>query len=112
PPQGAARRHGGRRRPAARRARLPVRGAEERRERDARGVHRFLARPGRDLQSLAMALDGADRMSLAETWGMHRQTLRDWVHRYNAEGLTGLYDTNARALVPSSRPNRWLPWRR
>jgi transposase len=23
---------------------------------------------------------------------MDRQTLRDWVHRYNAEGLTGLHD--------------------
>jgi transposase len=32
-----------------------------------------------------MVLDGADRKSAAETCGMDRQTLRDWVHRYNAE---------------------------
>ena len=25
----------------------------------------------------------------AQAGGMDRQTLRDWVHRYNAEGLTG-----------------------
>ena len=23
---------------------------------------------------------------------MERQTLRDWVHRYNAEGIVGLFD--------------------
>ena len=26
----------------------------------------------------------------AKTCGMDRQTLRDWVHRYNVHGLTGL----------------------
>jgi transposase len=31
-----------------------------------------------------------DRKTAAETCGMDRQTLRDWVHRYNAEGLVGL----------------------
>ena len=35
---------------------------------------------------------------------MDRQTLRDWVHRYNEEGLAGLYD---RAL--SGRPSRLTP---
>jgi len=34
-------------------------------------------------------LDGLDRKMAAETCGMNRQTLRDWVHRYNAEGLAG-----------------------
>jgi hypothetical protein len=33
----------------------------------------------------AMVLEGADRKSAAETCGMDRQTLRDLVHRYNAE---------------------------
>ena len=28
----------------------------------------------------------------AQAGGMDRQTLRDWVHRYNADGLTGLAD--------------------
>jgi transposase len=35
-------------------------------------------------------LDGVDRRTAAETCGMDRQTLRDWVHRYNAAGLAGL----------------------
>ena len=35
-------------------------------------------------------LEGVDRKTAAETCGMDRQTLRDWVHRYNAEGLLGL----------------------
>ena len=46
----------------------------------------------RRILALAMVLDGADRKSAAETCGMDRQTLRDWVHRYNAEGLRGLHD--------------------
>ena len=37
-------------------------------------------------------LDGVDRETAAETCGMDRQTLRDWVHRYNAAGLAGLRD--------------------
>jgi putative transposase len=31
-----------------------------------------------------------DRASAARLTGMDRQTLRDWVHRYNAEGIAGL----------------------
>src|SRR5258706_15190612 len=46
----------------------------------------------RRMVALAMVLEGADRKSAAETCGMDRQTLRDWVHRYNAEGLRGLHD--------------------
>jgi transposase len=40
--------------------------------------------------ALALVLEGVDRKTAAETCGMGRQTLRDWVHRYNAEGLAGL----------------------
>jgi transposase len=54
------------------------------REKDGAAARRILA--------LALVLDGADRKTAAETCGMDRQTLRDWVHRYNAEGLTGLHD--------------------
>lgn len=50
--------------------------------RDARAARRMLA--------IALVLEGVDRRSAAETCGMERQTLRDWVHRYNAEGLAGL----------------------
>ena len=31
-----------------------------------------------------------DRASAARLAGMDRQTLRGWVHRYNAEGIAGL----------------------
>jgi len=50
------------------------------------------ASAARRMLCLAMVLEGADRTTAAEACGMDRQTLRDWVHRYNAEGLRGLYD--------------------
>lgn len=50
--------------------------------RDAKAARRMLA--------LALVLEGVDRKTAAETCGMDRQTLRDWVHRYNAAGLAGL----------------------
>ncbi len=56
------------------------------------------ARPERDgrvgarLIALANALEGMDRATAARLAGMDRQTLRDWVHRYNAEGITGLFN--------------------
>jgi transposase len=55
-----------------------------RRERDGRVSARLLA--------LANALDGMSRDAAARAAGMDRQTLRDWVHRYNAEGVEGLRD--------------------
>ncbi len=39
-----------------------------------------------------MVLDGHDRTLAAQAGGMDRQTLRDWAHRYNAEGVDGLVD--------------------
>jgi transposase len=52
--------------------------------RDARAARRMLA--------LALVLEGCSREEAARHAGMDRQTLRDWVHRYNAEGLAGLHD--------------------
>lgn len=46
----------------------------------------------RRLLALALLLEGQDRESAARQCGMTRQTLRDWVHRYNAEGIAGLAD--------------------
>jgi transposase len=46
----------------------------------------------RRMLALAMVLEGCSREEAAERAGMDRQTLRDWVHRYNAEGLAGLSD--------------------
>ena len=48
------------------------------------------ARAARRVLAIALVLEGADRATAAETCGMDRQTLRDWVHRYNAEGLAGM----------------------
>jgi transposase len=59
---------------------------------------RALARRARDanqsrrLLSLAAVRDGKDRAEAARIGGMDRQTLRDWVHRFNASGPEGLFD--------------------
>ena len=44
----------------------------------------------RRLLALAMVLEGLPRSQAAALNGMDRQTLSDWVHRYNAEGIEGL----------------------
>lgn len=46
----------------------------------------------RRLLALALVLDGCKREDAARLAGMDRQTLRDWVHRYNAHGVAGLAD--------------------
>jgi transposase len=55
-----------------------------RRERDGRVSARLLA--------LANALDGLPREKAAKLAGMTGQTLGDWVHRYDEEGIEGLRD--------------------
>ena len=50
------------------------------------------ASQSRRLLSLAAVRDGMDRGSAAKIGGMDRQTLRDWVHRFNASGPDGLFD--------------------
>jgi transposase len=51
-----------------------------RRCRDTRQARRFL--------SLAAIYDGMNRTEAARVGGMDRQTLRDWVIRFNEEGPT------------------------
>jgi transposase len=46
----------------------------------------------RRLLSLAAILDGMTRTDAARIGGMDRQTLRDWVHRFNEAGPDGLLD--------------------
>lgn len=50
------------------------------------------ANQSRRLLSLAAVLDGMSRSEAARIGGMDRQTLRDWVHRFNADGSDGLLD--------------------
>ena len=63
------------------------------REKDGRAARRILA--------LALVLEGCDREQAAKTCGMDRQTLRDWVHRYNADGLPGLLNRKPRGRPPT-----------
>lgn len=54
------------------------------------------ANQSRRLLSLAAVLDGMNRTEAARIGGMDRQTLRDWVHRFNERGPEGLKDDLAR----------------
>ncbi len=54
----------------------------------------------RRLLSLAAVVDGMSREEAAEIGAMDRQTLRDWVHRFNANGPAGLINGKA----PDPRP--------
>jgi transposase len=62
------------------------------------------ANQSRRLLSLAAVLEGMNRTDAARIGGMDRQTLRDWVHRFNERGPDGLKDTwskgNPRRLSP------------
>lgn len=60
------------------------------------------------LLAIAAVLDGHSREHAARLGGMDRQTLRDWVHRFNAEGVAGLRDRprcgRPRLLADELRP--------
>ncbi len=62
------------------------------RSRDANATRRMLA--------LALVLEGHSRGEAAQMCGMDRQTLRDWVHRFNAEGIAGLSNRPAPGPEP------------
>ena len=64
-------------------------------ELDASGLRRAAAQSrnsdaSRRMLALALVLEGRPRTEAAVLCGMDRQTLRDWVHRYNDLGLAGL----------------------
>lgn len=72
---------------------------------DAAGLRHAAARAkdadaARRMLALALVLESRTRTEAAETCGMDRQTLRDWVHRYNDEGLAGLSDRKAPGPTP------------
>ena len=66
--------------------------------RDSNAARRMLA--------LAFVLEGKSRSEAAASCGMDRQTLRDWVHRYNAFGLDGLIDRKAPGASPRLSPSQ------
>ena len=51
----------------------------------------------RRMLAIALVLEGWSRETAAEACAMDRQTLRDWVHRYNELGLDGLRDRPRRS---------------
>ena len=71
----------------------------------------------RRLLSLALVLEGVSRVEAAVRNGMDRQTLLDWVIRYNVLGLEGLVSRRgggAFALVvkgPDPERDRVVRWR-
>ena len=75
------------------------------RSRDAAAARRMLA--------LALVLEGKSRTEAAQAAGMDRQTLRDWVHRYNEAGLAGLSDRHgggARPLLSAEQETELAKW--
>jgi len=61
-------------------------------KRDAAQVRRLLA--------LALVLEGVSRSEAATQNGMDRQTLRDWVRRYNDLGIDGLQSSFGGGRTP------------
>ena len=65
--------------------------------------------------AIAHVLDGASRAEAAALCGMDRQTLRDWVHRFNTDGIEGLTNKAGSGRPPAlseeqmaeSRPSCW-----
>ena len=62
------------------------------RAKDAAQVRRLLA--------IAAVLDGASRKDAAKIGGMDRQTLRDWVIRFNEQGVDGLINIPSPGVPP------------
>jgi transposase len=62
------------------------------RAKDAAQVRRLLA--------IAAVLEGASRTDAAKIGGMDRQTLRDWVIRFNDQGPTGLINIPSPGVPP------------
>ena len=58
------------------------------------------------LLAIANALDGMSREDAAQASGMDRQTLRDWVLRYNEHGIEGLADRWEGGRPPASGGER------
>src|ERR1700746_1820435 len=71
----------------------------------AGGVRRFAKRAkdaaqARRLLAIVSVLDGASREDAAKIGGMDRQTLRDWVIRFNEQGADGLIKLPSPGVPP------------
>ena len=54
----------------------------------------------RRVLAIALLLEGHARDAAAVAHGMTRQTLRDWVHRFNADGVAGLRSRTSPGRAP------------
>ena len=76
------------------------------------------AAQARRLLAIAAVLEGASREDAAEIAGMDRQTLRDWVIRFNERGPDGLINIPSPGVPPKldaslgTRPSSPGSWRR
>ena len=82
-----------------------------RKDHDAAGLRRESTRTSnadaaRRMLALALVLEGRSRSEAARICGMDRQTLRDWVHRYNKYGLIGLLDRKSPGPKPRLSPEQ------
>ena len=66
----------------------------------AAAVRQSDAKVARRLLAIALVLEGRSRAEAAQTCGMDRQTLRDWVIRYNERGIDGLGDQHGGGPPP------------
>src|SRR5512134_3463411 len=64
------------------------------------------AAQARRLLSIAAVYEGMNRRDAAKIGGMDRQTLRDWVHRFNAEGPEGVVNRKPRGAAPKLTPEQ------
>ena len=74
------------------------------------------ASQARRLLAIAVVLDGASREEAAKAGGMERQTLRDWVIRFNEKGPDGLVN-KSRRVRPANSPRStrrflFVSWRK
>jgi len=60
----------------------------------------------RRLLALALILEGCSRTEAAKQSGMDRQTLRDWVHRYNRDNVAGLTSRSGPGQPPALTPQQ------
>jgi transposase len=60
----------------------------------------------RRLLAVALVLEGRPRSEAAALNGMDRQTLCDWVHRYNADGVDGLQSRKSPGKAPRLSPEQ------
>ncbi len=70
------------------------------------------ANQSRRLLSIAAVLDGMNRTDAARIGGMDRQTLRDWVHRFNERSPDGLKDVWSQGKPPRLCVDQQAEWAR